>query len=269
MKTLNQIQDWKEMINEVILDDCFNGMKLISDNSIDCIITDPPYGTTALEWDNELNFDKFWEEIKRVRKKDAPIIIFGSEPFSSKLRLSNLKEYRYDWVWNKVTAANFMNIKNRPFKTHENIMIFSDSANFTFNPQRIIRTEESLKRHPIGKSSIAKKGGWQDTHYGELKGATILLSDDGKKHPIDIIEFNKSIEKRSSIITHPTKKPLDLLKYLVLTYSKEGDIILDPFMGSWTTARACKDLGRDFIGFELEEKYCEIGEKRLEQMVLF
>lgn len=273
MKTLNQITDWEQMINEVVLADCFEAMKLIQDNSIDCIITDPPYGTTALEWDKELNFDKFWDEIKRIRKDKSVIIIFGSEPFSSKLRLSNINEYRYDWVWNKVTAANIFNIKNRPFKTHENIMIFSDSANFTFNPQRTMRSEKSLQRSPIGKIGI-RKAGDKLTHYGgNSKAQDICLSIDGTKHPIDILEFSKSEvpdgEVRFSGYTHPTRKPLNLIRYLVQTYSKEGDILLDPFMGSWTTARACKDLGRDFIGFELEKEFCEKGEKRLEQEVLF
>lgn len=261
------------MINEVMRADCFEGMARLPDNSVDCIITDPPYGTISCDWDTELDFEKFWLHVKRIRKNNCPIIVFGSEPFSSKLRLSNLDEYKNDWVWNKVGGANFMNLKKRPWKTHEDILVFSGATDFTFNPQRVLRSESSLKRFPIGKEKTTIEGENFSKHYGfHSKERECFTPKDGTKHPIDIIEFSKGAigqnERKYNNCEHPTKKPLNLLHYIVKTYSNEGDLILDPFMGSFTTARACKDLKRDFIGFETDEGYCLIGEKRLEQEVL-
>jgi DNA modification methylase len=256
----------KEIINNIELynADCFDVMPMIADKSIDCIIADLPYGTTACKWDSVLPFDKLWEQYKRIIKDNGAIVLFGSEPFSSHLRMSNIKMYKYDWIWNKVNGANFMNIKNRPFKTHENIIIFSNGNNFTFNPIRVSRSKKSLKRHPSNKEHIVKRLNMNTEHYN-LKNNNIsctLLYDDGKKHPIDLIEFQIA-EKQRYTIKHPTKKPVALLEYLIKTYTNENELILDNTMGSGTTGVACQNTNRKFIGIEKETNYFDIAVKRI------
>jgi site-specific DNA-methyltransferase (adenine-specific) len=178
------------------------------------------------------------------------------------LRLSNVKNYRYDWVWNKVCGSNFMNLKKMPFKICENIMVFSSLSNFTFNPQRIWRTEKSLNRDPIGSSRQRKLTNTEVEHYSMMRTGVLELEADGKKHPVNLIEFCV-FEKGRYEFRHPTKKPTALMQYLVETYTNEGDTVLDFTMGSGTTGVACKNLNRRFIGIELDEKYFEIAKTRI------
>jgi site-specific DNA-methyltransferase (adenine-specific) len=237
------------------------------DIKFDAVITDIPYGTTACSWDSVIPFDIMWEQLNRLIKPDGVIVLFGSEPFSSYLRISNIKDYKYDWVWNKVSGSNFLNLKNRPLKTHENVIIFSKSAKFTFNPIRTFRTKESLKRYPAdGKEVCIKYKREQNSkveHYSNFKATEFyILASDGKKHPIDIIKFSL-VEKGRYDFKHPTKKPLGLLEYLVKTYTNENDIVLDFTSGSGTTGVACEKLNRKCIMIEKEKKYCKVAEKRL------
>jgi len=243
--------------------DCLEIMPKFPEKIFDAIITDPPYGTTACKWDTVIPFEDMWRELKRIRKDRTPIVLFGSEPFSSYLRISNIKEYKYDWVWNKISGVNFLNIKNRPFKTHENIIIFADNANFTFNPIRTPRSPKSLLRQPKGKKRIIKRKGHIEVYDTKLESVIEILSD-GLKHPVSIITFSRA-EKGRYKYKHPTKKPLALLEYLVKTYTNEGDLVLDFTCGSGTTLVACEKLNRRWIGIEINKEYCEIAVNRVKE----
>jgi len=251
-------------INKIYFGDCIEVMKEIDEKSIDMILCDLPYGTTACKWDTIIPFDLLWKQYQRIIKDVGVIVLTGSEPFSSHLRLSNLKWYRYDWVWNKIRGANIFNLTNRPFKTHENIMIFSPQARFTFNPQRIPRTEKSLKRDPAGKAVCREfKNKEQLQHYGAKRKKFFTLSSDGLKHPDDIITFNV-IENNRYKLKHPTKKPVKLFEYLIKTYTKENDLVLDNCAGSGTTGIACINLNRQYILIENNKEYFQLAENRID-----
>lgn len=225
--------------------DCLEGLAQIPDNSVDLIVTDPPYGTTACQWDKVVPFDRLWPEWSRILKPGAACVVFGSEPFSSLLRMSNLKEYKYDWIWEKEQGANFMNVKFQPYKVHETISVFKhDRKHYT--PQM---TE--------GKPYISGKG-----TSGDITGNVqkIQTRNTGTRYPRSILRFNTD-KARGSL--HPTQKPVDLIEYLIKTYSEPGAVVLDTFMGSGTTAVACMRTGRNFIGFELDEKYHAIAQGRI------
>jgi site-specific DNA-methyltransferase (adenine-specific) len=225
--------------------DCLKEMdKLINEGvKVDAIITDPPYGTTSCKWDSIIPFDEMWERLKLLRKDRTPVVLFGSEPFSSNLRMSNIKEYKYDWIWQKEQGANFMLVKYQPYKIHEIVSVFYQH---NYYPQM---TE--------GKPYTSGKGYSGDITNNVKK---IQTKNKGTRYPKSIIKFNT--QKRKSI--HPTQKPVKLLEYLIKTYTNEGDIVLDFTMGSGTTGVACKNLNRDFIGIELDEKYFNIAKKRIE-----
>ncbi len=249
--------------------DCLDVMPAL-DCEVDAVICDLPYGTTANSWDVVIPFDALWENYKRLVKGNGAVVLFGSQPFSSMLVMSNLEWFKYEWVWDKVSFANFMNLKYSPSKTHENIMVFCKNSNFTFNPQRVNRTFESLKRDPVGKSRLAKsiisKHG-VGTHYGDIERTNRRLSFDGKKHPVSIVQYNNIDKDR--YIGHSAKKPIDLLQYLVRTYTNKNDLILDNTMGSGTTLLAAQNEGRRCIGIETSEAYCKIAAERLRQPSFF
>lgn len=246
--------------------DCLEVMKLIPDDSIDAIITDPPYGTTACKWDSVIDFDLMWEQLNRIIKPNGAIVLFGSEPFSSALRMSNIKNYKYDWIWNKINGANFMNIKNRPLKTQEQVIVFFNDNNITFNPIKVRRTEASLKRDKAGTKRLVKVKKSKNSvveHYGmkRTKGDELIEFSEFK-HCIDIITFSKS-EKGMYKIKHPTRKPVALMEYLIKTYTNENETVLDFTMGSGSTGVAAKNLNRNFIGIEQDEKYFKIATDRI------
>ncbi len=235
----------------------------------DAIICDLPYGTTACAWDTIIPFEPLWENYKRLAKKNGAVVLFGLEPFSSLLRMSNLKDYKYDWIWNKVSFANFFNLRNSPSKTHENILIFCKSSNFTFNPERVLRTSKSLKRDPVGRSRIIKPNKSKvgiNTHYGNINRSDMTISEDGKKHPVSILKYN-TINDR--YVGHPTKKPVDLMAYLIRTYTNPSDLILDNCIGSGTTLVAAQNEGRWAVGIEISEEYCKVAVDRLRQPSFF
>jgi len=250
-------------INKIICGDCLKIMPSIPDKSIDMILCDLPYGTTACKWDTIIPFEPLWKQYKRIIKDNGTIVLTASQPFTSMLVMSNLKMFKYEWIWDKIQGSNFMNLKNRPLKTQEQILIFSKTANFTFNPIRVSRSEKSLKRHEAG---IAVNRKFPRTHivehYNVKRPKNLKLDIDGKKHPIDIIQFS-IIEKGRYNFKHPTKKPVALFEYLIKTYTNKGNLILDNCAGSGTTGVACKNLGRDYILIEKEEKYVEIARKRI------
>ena len=232
--------------------DCLEVMdQLIKDGiKVDAIITDPPYGTTACKWDSVIPLDKMWERLKLLRKDNTPIVLFGSEPFSSYLRMSNIKEYRYDWVWNKKTHSNPLLSNKQPLRVYELISVFYKKFGL-YNPQK--------------KDGIPyKKDYGYEKHGTDSFGGAILVDKNnisGKRYPINIIDIPQPKNNRK--YNHPTQKPVALMEYLIKTYTNEGDTVLDFTMGSGTTGVACKHLNRNFIGIELDEKYYNIALERI------
>lgn len=237
--------------------DCLELMKDIPDKSIDMILCDLPYGTTACKWDIVIPFDKLWEQYNRIIKDNGVIALFGAEPFSSKLRMSNIKNYKYDWVWDKTQGANYLCAKKQPLKVHENIIIFYKKQS-TYNP--IMTNAEKKNIRPIKDNSLSN------------------ITNTVQKHSKD---YNKNLRYPKSIIIescnqkecnklrriHPTQKPVALLEYLIKTYTNEGDVVLDNCMGSGSTGVACVNTNRNFIGIELDENYFNIAKERINNIV--
>jgi site-specific DNA-methyltransferase (adenine-specific) len=233
--------------------DCLEVMKQIPDKSVDCILCDLPYGTTSCKWDNTIPFDKLWDQYKRIRKDNAPIILFGTEPFSSSLRLSNIKEYKYDLYWVKEKPTNFLQLKKRFGKLTENICIFYKSQP-TYNPQKYtVDFRHPTKPRLKNNSSIVAADGFSNIQP---------YKDDGTRYPCDILHFNRVPLGKSF---HPTQKPVPLLEYLIKTFTNEGDLVLDNCMGSGSTGVACINTDRDFVGIELDDKYFQIADNRLRE----
>ncbi len=223
-------------------------MKDIPDRSIDCIITDLPYGTTQCKWDSIIPFEPLWDQYNRVIKENGAIVLFGTEPFSSHLRLSNLRNYKYDWIWDKVKGTGFLNAKRQPMRNHELISVFYKKQ-CTYNPQKTYG-------HKKKKSYRSKD--LQTDVYGEMKNDYTYESTE--RYPRSIQVFSTDTQNSS---LHPTQKPVALIEYLIKTYTNEGEIVLDSCMGSGTCGVACRNLNRRFIGIEMDEKYFKIAEERI------
>jgi len=236
----------------LMLGDCLERMKEIPDGSVDMILADPPYGTTACKWDSVIPLEPMWEQLKRIIKLGGAVLLFGGEPYSSHVRISNARDYKYDWKWDKVVGSNFVHAKIMPLKLYEDIMVFC--ANGTYRPQM---TERETKNERKG----GREGGRNLVNVKFIKTNTI-----GKqKFPVNKIEINRmSAELNSSKVIHPTQKPVALMEYLIKTYTLEGETVLDFTMGSGTTGVACKNLNRKFIGIEKDESYFEIARARIE-----
>ena len=230
------------MKNKIINGDCLEVMKDIPCGLIDAIITDPPYGTTACKWDSVIPLEPMWLQLKRIIKNNGAIVLFGSEPFSSVLRMSNIKNYRYDWIWKKNIATLFQHANKMPLCNIELISVFSIKQP-TYNPQDLINFGKKNKRGSMGNN----------IKHGTLNEYIQCYTN----YPRRILEFSKDG------ILHSTQKPVALMEYLIKTYTNEGEIVLDFTCGSGTTLVACKNLNRNFIGIEKEKEYCEIAEKRL------
>ena len=228
--------------------DCLELMdKLIEDGvKVDMILTDHPYGTTKCKWDNIILFQDMWDRINKITKENAAIVLFGNEPFSSNLRVSNIKNYRYDWIWHKSSCSNFLNANKQPFFKAENISVFYKKQP-TYNPQK-------SKWKPYKTS----KHDWNPTQqkYGVSKILEVV--NDGDRFPDTILNY------KSAKGLHPTQKPVDLLEYLIKTYTNENEIILDFTMGSGSTGVACVNTNRSFIGIELDRDYFNIAKERIE-----
>jgi len=239
------------MIN-LIKGDCLELMKSIPDGSIDAIITDPPYGTTACKWDSVIPFDLMWEQLKRVIKPNGAIVLFGSQPFTSNLIMSNPKIFRYCWVWNKRFAANFSLAKYQPQKIHEDISVFSIESH-KYYPQATKRDK------PITKGKNRSESGASNLSCAKQEYDKKVYDT---KQPESIVFYNTRSEKKG---LHPTQKPVALMEYLIKTYTNEGETVLDFTMGSGTTGVAAKNTNRDFIGIEQDNKYFEIAEQRINE----
>ena len=233
------------------LGDCLEVMKTIPNNSIDAIICDLPYGTTVCKWDSVIDFEPLWEQYNRVIKDDGAIVLFGSQPFTSVLVNSNIKMFKYEWIWEKDGGSNFATVKYMPMKEHENILVFG-KGKIKYNEQR----QERIGSRK-GKKTTTTDSGRKDSVYGTQKGGKTF--DVPKlRCPRSIQRFNRERGK------HPTQKPLDLLEYLVRTYSNENDTILDNTMGSGTTMLACKNLNRNGIGIEKDPQYYAVAVARVD-----
>lgn len=240
------------MLDNIVLyqGDCLEEMKKIANQSVDCIICDLPYGTTNCKWDVIIPFDKLWGEYNRIAKETAPILLFGIEPFSSYIRMSNIKDFRYDLYWHKTLCSNFMMGKRQPFFKVETISVFYEKSP-TYNP--IMRVG---KPYEIKESHIEQKG-MQQKYCFDKKAD---IKNNGTRYPDNLLEFNSLGNGK----LHSTQKPLDLIEYLVKTYTNENVIVLDNCMGSGTTGVACKKLNRRFIGIEKDEKYFEVAKERID-----
>lgn len=236
--------------------DCLEILKTIPDQSIDFILTDLPYGTTECVWDEIIPFSPLWIELKRIIKPNRVIALFGSEPFSSKLRSSNLNQFRYDWIWEKPSGSNFLNAKYQPLKVHEIISIFCAS------PSVFLKNKESSFFIPqlTSGTPYSQKSGNQktDSIMNRASMSQVITNNSGTRNPRSIIKFNKD-----KIKLHPTQKPVELLEYLIKTYSNEGETVLDFTMGSGSTGVACLNTNRQFIGIEKDEIYFNIAKERL------
>ncbi len=233
--------------------DCLQVMKDIPDGSIDAIITDPPYGTTACKWDSVIPFDLMWEQLNRIIKPNGAIVLFGSEPFSSALRISNIKNYKYDWVWKKNLKTGFLNAKKMPLLNNELISVFYRKPP-TYNP--IMEKRTTVK-------AGNKKHSTATNNYGDYS-KTFNDNQTDFVYPSRVIENIKCVHNSSKDkVNHPTQKPVALMEYLVETYTNENETVLDFTMGSGSTGVACVNTNRNFIGIEMDDKYFEIAEQRI------
>ena len=236
--------------------DCLEVMKDIPDKSIDMILCDLPYGTTNCKWDIVIPFEPLWEQYERIIKDNGAIVLFGTEPFSSELRLSNKSDYKYDIYWVKEKPTNFMQVKKRVGKLTENICVFYKKQ-CTYNPQMVKHNGKKVTNKPSEKNAKFKSVVASNSPTLSIKP----YKDTGYRYPCDILNINR--EKLGSTI-HPTQKPVELLKWLIKTYTNENDIILDNCMGSGTTGVACVNTNRKFIGIELDENYFKIAKERID-----
>ena len=237
--------------------DCLELMRDIPDGSIDMILCDLPYGTTACKWDSVIPFEPLWKQYERIIKANGAIVLFGSEPFSTKLRHSNLKIFKYDWYWRKPRGTGHLNAKKQPLRDVETISVFYKKQ-CTYNPQ--FSEGEPYSAAKSGKMARTSNAG--ATVYGKFMNGMQFKNDNhGIRYPKQLQEFG--VVERGTL--HPTQKPVPLLEYLVKTYTNEGETVLDNCMGSGSTGVACMNTGRHFIGFELDKQYFDIAQKRIEE----
>ncbi len=239
-------------------DDCFNIFPKLEDKSVDLVLCDMPYGTTACKWDTVIDLERMWAEIKRIVKDKAAIVLTASQPFTSVLVCSNLKMYRCSWIWKKSKASNFLNAKCVPLNNTEDIIVFSKSSANSMSKSPMNYFPQGLVL--CNKERVNNKTGGKigQEHRTSIKDGT-SYTQAYSNYPTKIIEF--CTEKGT---VHPTQKPVALMEYLIKTYSNEGDVVLDFCMGSGTTGVACRNLNRDFIGIEKEENYFNIAKERIE-----
>ena len=227
--------------HKLILGDCLEELKKISDKSVDIVLTDPPYGTTQCKWDSIISFEPMWKELKRIIKDNGCIALFGSEPFSSALRMSNIKNFKYDWIWKKTNVMGFLNAKKRPLKETEIISIFNSKI---YKPQNLQKNLKGKNRRGKNTDVLGK--------YEAINNSQFT------NYPKTILEF------KNERGLHPTQKPVALLEYLIKTYTNENDTVLDFTMGSGSTGVAAKNLNRKFIGIEKDQNYFNIAKDRIE-----
>lgn len=239
---------------QLINGDCLVEMNQMSNGSVDMILADPPYGTTACKWDSVIPLEPMWRHLKRIIKLNGVIVMTASQPFTSVLVMSNPKMFRHEWVWIKNRGSNFANTVREPMKEHESVIVFSQGK-WTYNKQMQPRTGAGLNRTKYNCDFVTSSDNYRNFSDRKNNKLTKL------RVPSSWQKFNTAcgIEK----VKHPTQKPVALMEYLIKTYTNSGETVLDFTMGSGTTGIACKNLGRHFVGIELDEKYFQIASKRI------
>jgi DNA modification methylase len=238
-------------LNKVYNEDCLIGMSRIADKSVDMILCDLPYGTTQNRWDSVIPFQDLWRSYERVIKDNGAIVLTAQTPFDKVLGASKLDWLKYEWIWEKDRPTGFLNANKMPMKAHENVLVFYKCLP-TYNPQK------TYGHKPMNKSGKALK---KTSNYGNFE--KVETGGNTERHPRSIIEFN--VVNSQHGIVHPTQKPVALFEYLIKTYTNEGETVLDNCMGSGTTAIACINTNRNYIGFEKEEKYYQIIQDRIKK----
>ena len=237
----------------MMLGDCLEKMKDIPNGSVDMILTDPPYGKTACKWDSVIPLEPMWEQWKRIIKPNGAIVLFGCEPFSSALRMSNIKQYKYDWVWQKDKATNHLNAKRMPMRRNEIISVFYKKQ-CLYIPQLQKKDPKNI-RPPTTKRKQAE-------NYGKMTASSLRAIPVEMSYPNETLKFRGCFGDKGKS-KHPTQKPVALMEYLIKTYTNEGETVLDFTMGSGTAGVAAVNLNRNFIGIELDEDYFRMAEKRI------
>ena len=258
--------NWSEQIlrqrpNQILLGDCLSVMITIPDNSIDMLLCGPPYKTTECEWDIAFDIDNWWVQVKRIMKPKTAIVVFGSQPFTSRMIMSNMPWFKYEWIWVKNLGANFVHSKNKPIKIHENIMVFSSGVcnHETCTKNRMVYYPQGLKTYPLHRSQ-AHKG--SNVCFAERKShfqGTKIVTE--HSYPKSVLPYKVVPSK-----THPSEKPVPLLEYLIKTYSIPGNIVLDCFCGSGSTLAAAYNTDRRYIGIDKEPEFYEMSRTRLEKL---
>ena len=241
--------------NKIYQGDCLELMKQIEDKSVDLILCDLPYGTTACSWDTIIPFEPLWEQYKRIAKDNAAIVLTASQPFTSALVMSNPDMFRYSWCWVKNRTTNYLNAKKQPLRSFEDILVFYNKQ-CVFNPIPFSNKEYSHR-------SNKKSNGTKNYNIHLVKTTTISKKPISAKNVLFIATVHPD---SSEYLEHPTQKPVALFEYLIKTYTNEGDLVLDNCIGSGTTAVACVNTKRNFIGFEISEEYCKIANERLTKL---
>ena len=269
---LGELEDYRSEYNPDIhieeglyQGDCLDLMSGIPDKSVDMILADLPYGTTACSWDIIIPFEPLWGQYERIIKDNGAIALFGSEPFSTKLRMSNLDWYKYDWIWEKSNPSNIALANKQPLRYHEIISVFYKKQ-VVYNKQMIPRESEAMRR--AQKNNYVFKNA-----QSEQTSLKYIEVDSGKydanyKNPSSVLKFNSLRPNSKEFVNHPTQKPVALLEYLIKTYTNEGDLVLDNVMGSGSTGVACKNLNRRFIGMELQEEYYKLAINRVNKHII-
>lgn len=230
--------------------DCLEVMPTIADNSVDMILADPPYGTTACKWDSVIPLEPMWDQLRRIIKPKGAIVVTASQPFTTKLISSNMGMFKYCWYWRKSNLTNFLNAKKQPLRCIEDVVVFGDGQ-ATYNPQIV----------EAGNRKVSRRAGTKTSVYGNAEKET--LYDSSVRYPVQIIDIKNRVDGK----LHPTQKPVALMEYLIKTYTQEGETVLDFAAGSFTTGVACANIGRSFIGIEKDENYFKIGSERIRKAV--
>ena len=241
---------------EIYNGDCLEVMENIPDKSVDMILCDLPYGTTACKWDSVIPFELLWEQYGRIIKDNGAIVLFGIQPFTTIMINSNINNFKHQWIWDKKNGSNFMQLKRHPNKVHEDIVVFGNNGKtVNYYPQ-------------MTKGKMRTKGNEKSySEDGVYHAYTTTKTKNDLYYPKSIIEFSNAGRTGKAKKVHPTQKPVDLLEYLIRTYTNEGEIVLDNCMGSGSTGVACVNTNRKFIGIELDETYFNIAKERIEEAV--
>lgn len=245
------MKDYKDDSVWLMLGDCLERMKEIPDGSVDAVICDLPYGITACKWDSVIPFEPLWEQYRRIAKSNAAIVLTASQPFTSALVMSNPKWFKHEWIWHKNRGSNFAALKTNPFKEHESVLVFCGGS-LQFNPVMQKRSASGASR-----AKYDFKGGGGGEAVGLMKGEGHRSIDPKLRHPSSVQKFNTQVG------LHPTQKPVSLMEYLIRTYTREGETVLDNCMGSGSTGVACRNLSRKFIGVEMDDCYFDIAKERI------